>query len=115
MARTETSFARRHGPRPTAARRGSSASGPRSKSQPRRRRPTRRAVDGRMARVPLCDGLVAAHDPVLVAEARTAQVGAARPDGEHVVELGRLVIADVNLGRESLEATLADRCVSAGK
>ena len=53
-------------------------------------------------------------DGVLVAEARAADVDAARPDPQAVVEVRRAVVADVHLRRQRLDSLRLDRQVAAG-
>ena len=67
-----------------------------------------------MLRVAVRDELVTAHDAVLVAKARSADVAAAHPDRQPLVEVRRAVVADVNLRRQRFHAALADRLISAG-
>ena len=54
-----------------------------------------------------------ALDPVLVAEPRALDVGAAGPDGQPVVEVRGAVVAQGDLGRERLDPALLDRLVAA--
>ena len=56
-----------------------------------------------MTRPAVRDRLVAARDEVLVAEARAADVDAARVHGEALVEARRGEVARVRLDRERLE------------
>ena len=76
-------------------------------------RPPRRSVDGRVRGRALGDELAVPLDRVLVAEARAAQVDAAGPDAEPVVEVRGSVVADVHLGRQRLDPLLLDRPVAA--
>ena len=84
--------------------------------EPRRQpdRPVRAAVDDRVRRPPFRHRLAVPLDHVLVAEARTAEVDAARPDPQPVVEAHGREVAHVHLGRERLDALLLDRPVAAG-
>ena len=66
-----------------------------------------------MRRRALRDELVAPLDRVLVAEARAADVDAARPDPEAVVEVGRAVVADVHRRRQRLDPLRLDRQIAA--
>ena len=71
----------------------------------------RRGVDRRVGRPPGRDALAVPLDEVLVAEPRAADLGAAHPDREHVVERGGAVVLDVHSGRERLDAPVPDRLV----
>ncbi len=62
----------------------------------------------------LRDQLAVPDDPVLVPEAGTAQVDAASPDGEPLVEVDGAVVTDEDLCRQRLEPAVADRLVAAG-
>ena len=76
-------------------------------------RPARRRVDRRVRCRTLGDERSLPLDGVLVAEARAAQVDAARPDPQPVVEVGGAVVTDVHLGRQRLDPLLLDRPVAA--
>ena len=73
------------------------------------------AVDRGVRRRARGDELVAAHDAVLVAEARTADLGAPGPDREHVVEGGRRLVVELHSDRQRLDALLADVVVATGE
>ena len=83
--------------------------------EPRRhaRRLARRGVDGRVERLGGRDELAVSLDPVLVAEARSADVDAAEVDREDVVEDGRGAIVDPHAGRQRLDSLRLDRAVAA--
>jgi hypothetical protein len=61
------------------------------------------------------DADAVAIDLVVEAEARSAQVAAAHPDVEDVVEDGGALVLEVDAGRQCLEPALADRTVAAGE
>lgn len=63
--------------------------------------------------MPVCDQLAVTLDSVLVSETISPHVRAARPDSQCLVEVGGAVVADADLGRQSLEASVTDRLVSA--
>ena len=67
-----------------------------------------------MERLRRRDQLALPLDPVLVAEARAAQVDAAQVHGEHVVEDGHGAIVDADADGERLDPLLPDRAISAG-
>ena len=78
------------------------------------RRPPRDRVHRGVRRGALGDELPGALDRVLVAEARPAQVDAACPDPEPVVEVRRAEIPDVDRGRQRLDPLRLDRQIAAG-
>ena len=77
------------------------------------RRPVRLPVDRRMLCVAVRDELVTADDAVLVAKARPADVHAANPDRQPLVEVRRAVVANVNLRRQRFHPALANRLIPA--
>ena len=52
---------------------------------------------------------------ILVAEPRTADVDAAHPDRQHVVEHSGALVLEMDTGRQGLDPALADRAVAAGE
>lgn len=66
-----------------------------------------------MAGPGLGDGLAPALDRVLESEAGAADLAAARPDGQPLVELDGSEVAHVDLGRRRFDALLAKPLVAA--
>ncbi len=62
---------------------------------------------------PAAIALAVTLDDVLVAEPCAADLGAAHPDGEDVVEHGCALVLEVDARRERLDAAFADRAVAA--
>ena len=79
------------------------------------RRPVGRSVDRRVGRPTRRHALSGALDNVLVTEPRAADLGAAHPDREHVVEGGGAVVLDVDTGRQRLDPPVANRPVATGE
>ena len=72
-------------------------------------------VDACVLRPAVCnDRAVVSHDEVLVAEARSSHVDAARMDVQHVVEPRRNEVTAERLEHECLESPVAQRLVAAG-
>ena len=78
------------------------------------RRLPRRRVDRGVERLGGRDELAVPLDPVLVAEARAANVDAAQVDREDVVEHGGGAVVDADAGRQRLDPLRLDRPVAAG-
>ena len=72
-----------------------------------------RGVDRRVERLGRRDELAVALDPVLVPEARAADVDAAEVDRQHVVEDGGGAVVDPDAGRQRLDPLRLDRPVAA--
>ena len=78
------------------------------------RRQARRRIDDRMRGVAVGNQDAFTFDRILVAEPRSAQVDAACPDRQLLVEMRRTVIPDLHLGRQRFDPVRPDSPVAAG-